>query len=291
MLCHFKNLLQHKLSFRQMSRAAFHLASNQFTKSEQYEQYTKLFECDGVREINLREPKKRNPLSLSMMEEIMQHLCAEWHNKNLRCIIISSTGPVWSAGHDLKEISPECGAEQQTLVFEKLAKLIENIRKAPVPVIAKVNGIVAAGGVQLVASCDMVVCTEKSHFITPSANIGVFASTPAVIMSRLMPHNKCLDMLLTGHPITAQDALKYGIRVVPEANLDKEMEKIIASINSKSRAVLALGKEFFYKQLELPLEQANRQAIKKMIENLNLTDSDEGIRSFMEKRKPNWSHM
>uniref|UniRef100_A0A1A9UGZ4 Enoyl-CoA hydratase domain-containing protein 3, mitochondrial n=1 Tax=Glossina austeni TaxID=7395 RepID=A0A1A9UGZ4_GLOAU len=306
MLCHFKNLLQHKFSLRQMSRAAFHLTSNQFTKSEQYEQYTKLFECDGVREITLREPKTRNPLSLRMMEEIMQHLCAEWHNKNLRCIIISSTGPVWSAGHDLKEISPECGVEQQTLVFEKLAKIVENIRRAPVPVIAKVNGIVAAGGVQLVASCDMVVCTEKSHFMTPSANIGVFASTPAVIMSRLMPHNKCLDMLLTGHPITAQDALKYGItqnnyiiyslqglvsRVVSEADLDKEMEKIIISIKSKSRAVLALGKEFFYKQLELPLEQAYQQAIKKMIENLNLTDSHEGIRSFMEKRKPNWSHI
>uniref|UniRef100_A0A1A9ZI45 Enoyl-CoA hydratase domain-containing protein 3, mitochondrial n=1 Tax=Glossina pallidipes TaxID=7398 RepID=A0A1A9ZI45_GLOPL len=217
--CYVTLKISCNISLKQMSRAAFHLTSNQFTKSEQYEQCTKLFECDGVREISLREPKTRNSLSLSMMGEIMQHLCAEWHNKNLRCIIISSTGPVWSAGHDLKEISPECGVEQQTLVFEKLAKLVDNIRRAPVPVIAKVNGIVAAGGVQLVASCDMVVCTEKSHFMTPS-------------------------------------------RVVSEADLDKEMEKIIISIKSKSRAVLALGKEFFYKQLELPMEQAYRQAIK-----------------------------
>uniref|UniRef100_A0A1A9WWT3 Enoyl-CoA hydratase domain-containing protein 3, mitochondrial n=1 Tax=Glossina brevipalpis TaxID=37001 RepID=A0A1A9WWT3_9MUSC len=254
----------------QMTRAAFHLTSNQCTKSDQY---TKLLEYDGVREISLREPKTRNSLSLPMMEEILQHLCAEWHNKNLRCIIISSSGPIWSAGHDLKELSPECGVEQQTLVFEKLIQIVDNIRKAPVPVVAKVNGIVAAGGVQLVASCDMVICTANSSFVTPSANIGVFASTPAVAMSRLIPHNKCLDMLLTGHPITAQDALKYGIRVVPETDLDKEMDEIIKSIKNKSRAVLALGKEFFYKQLELPLEQAYRQAVKTFLPRYYVSSS------------------
>lgn len=129
--------------------------------------YCQINEYNGVREIVLNDAKTRNSLSLSMMDEILTALKKSWHDTNLRCIVLSSTGPVWSAGHDLKELAPECGAQQHTAVFEKLIDIANNIRKAPVPVIAKVNGIVAAGGVQLVASCDMVVCSAKSSFITP----------------------------------------------------------------------------------------------------------------------------
>ncbi|KAM7342126.1 enoyl-CoA hydratase domain-containing protein 3, mitochondrial-like isoform 2-T2 [Cochliomyia hominivorax] len=228
-----------------------------------------------------------------MMDEILTGLTKNWQDINLRCIILSSNGPVWSAGHDLKELAPECGIQQHTAIFEKLINIANNIRKAPVPVIAKINGIVAAGGVQLVASCDIVVCSAKSSFITPSANFGVFASTPAVAMSRIMPHTKCLDMLMTGHPVTAEDAYKLGLasRVVPENELNNEINKIVNAIKNKSRSVLALGKEFFYNQLELSMQEAYQQGTKKMTDNLQLKDSQEGLRGFMEKRKPVWSHL
>lgn len=266
------------------------MCSNYFSSTTQHCHIT---ESNGVREIYLNDPKTRNTLSLTMMDEVLQALTKTWNDKNLRCIVLASMGPVWSAGHDLKELTAEQGVQQQTAVFEKLTEIVYNIRKAPVPVIAKVNGIVAAGGVQLVASCDIVVCSQNSSFITPSANFGVFASTPAVAMSRIMSHSKCLDMLMTGHPITAEEACKQGLasRVVPETELNNEMNKIINAIKSKSRSVLALGKEFFYEQLELSLKEAYEKGTKKMTENLALRDSQEGVRSFMEKRKPVWSHL
>lgn len=129
--------------------------------------FCQIQEYDGVREIILNDPKTRNSLSLKMMDDILNELTKTWHDTNLRCIILSSMGPVWSAGHDLKELAPECGSKQHTAIFEKLTQIIYTIRKAPVPIIAKVNGIVAAGGVQLVASCDIVVCSSKSSYVTP----------------------------------------------------------------------------------------------------------------------------
>lgn len=143
------------------------MCSSTSSSSSSNNKYCQINENNGVRELILNDPKTRNTLSLQMMDEILMGLTKNWHDTNLRCIVLSSTGPVWSAGHDLKELAPECGIEQHTAVFEKLINIIYNIRKAPIPVIAKVNGIVAAGGVQLVASCDIVVCSAKSSFVTP----------------------------------------------------------------------------------------------------------------------------
>ncbi|KNC24204.1 hypothetical protein FF38_02179 [Lucilia cuprina] len=292
MLRHFRFLLNTPFTTTTNKLPLTNICAAMSTSSAS-NKYCQITESNGVREIILNDAKTRNALSLRMMDEILEGLPKTWHDTNLRCIVLSSTGPVWSAGHDLKELAPECGVQQHTAIFEKLTNIIYNIRKAPVPVIAKVNGIVAAGGVQLVASCDIVVCSAKSSFITPSANFGVFASTPAVAMSRIMPHSKCLDMLMTGHPITAEDAYKIGLasRVVADEELNNEINKIVNAIKNKSRTVLALGKEFFYQQLELPLEEAYKKGTKKMTENLQLEDSKEGIRGFMEKRKPVWSHL
>lgn len=129
--------------------------------------YCQIKEYNGFREIVLNDSKTRNSLSLKMMEEILTAIKSTWNNKKLRCIVLSSTGPIWSAGHNLKELMPECGTHQHTIVFEKLIEIIYTIRQTPIPIIAKVNGIVAAGGVQLVASCDIVVCSAKSSFIMP----------------------------------------------------------------------------------------------------------------------------
>uniref|UniRef100_A0A1I8PMP7 Enoyl-CoA hydratase domain-containing protein 3, mitochondrial n=1 Tax=Stomoxys calcitrans TaxID=35570 RepID=A0A1I8PMP7_STOCA len=283
-LCAFKSA---------MSMSNFKMSNSSAPTQRHTSQYCQISESDGIREICLNEPKTRNTLSLGMMKEILSALTQSWDDKQLRCIVISSTGPIWSSGHDLKELLPERGEDQQKAIFDKLTEIIFSIRKAPVPVMAKVNGTVAAGGVQLVASCDIVICSDKSSFITPSANFGVFASTPAIAMSRIMSHSKCLDMLMTGHPITARDAYIQGMvsRVVPESELDNEIVKITNAIKEKSRAVLALGKEFFYKQLELSIEEAYKLGSLKMTENLKLSDSQEGVKSFMEKRKPVWSHL
>lgn len=131
------------------------------------QQFTEVTQCDGVREICLNEPKTRNSLSMGMMNSILEALTSDWQNKELRCIVLTAKGHVWSAGHNLKELVPESGAAYQKEVFQKLSEIILNIYKAPVPVIAKVNGLAAAAGCQLVASCDMIVSSDKSSFSTP----------------------------------------------------------------------------------------------------------------------------
>ncbi|XP_037946778.1 enoyl-CoA hydratase domain-containing protein 3, mitochondrial isoform X2 [Teleopsis dalmanni] len=253
--------------------------------------YTEMTQCDGVREITLNEAKTRNSLSLAMMDSILENLTKDINNEELRCIILSANGPVWSAGHNLKELanSDEC---EQTEVFNKLTEIIMNIYQAPVPVIAKVNGLAAAAGCQLVASCDIVVCSDKSSFSTPGANFGIFCSTPGIAVSRVMPRLKSSYMVLTGLPIKAQDANAAGLVsvVVPENQLDEEVSKIAASIISKSRAVIALGKSFYYKQLGMNIRDAYTAGAEKMTENLNIADGVEGLKSFLEKRKPNWTH-
>lgn len=132
--------------------------------------YTDVKESNGIREITLNEPKTRNSLSMAMMESILTAVKANWPDKNLRCIILQANGNVWSAGHNLKELQPSSkmlGNNQQKEIFDKLTEIIRSIHQAPVPVIAKVNGLAAAAGCQLVASCDIIVATENSRFSTP----------------------------------------------------------------------------------------------------------------------------
>lgn len=256
------------------------------------QKYTEVTQYDGVREICLNEPKTRNSLSMGMMNSILEALTQDWQNKELRCIVLTAKGPVWSAGHNLKELVSVSGADSEKEVFQKLSDIILNIYKAPVPVIAKVNGLAAAAGCQLVASCDIIVSSDKSSFSTPGANFGVFCSTPGIAISRVMSRPQSAYMLMTGLPITAQEAFTAGLvsRVLPESELDAEILKITNAIKHKSRTVIALGKEFYYKQLNLPIEEAYKLGAEKMTENLRLSDSQEGLKSFVEKRKPQWKH-
>ncbi|XP_055836778.1 enoyl-CoA hydratase domain-containing protein 3, mitochondrial [Episyrphus balteatus] len=249
-------------------------------------------ENDGVREIQLNRPKTRNPLSMGMMESILQGITENVNDKSLRCIVISSTGPVFSAGHNLNELKAEKGSDCQRKVFDKCAELIHQMQRAPVPIIAKVDGLAAAAGCQFVASCDMIICTERSSFSTPAASFGIFCHTPAVAISRVMPRMKSSYMLFTGFPISAKDAYISGLvsAVTPNDKLDEEVNKICDSIKSKSRPVIQLGKEFYYKQMGLNLSDAYVKASEVMVENLGLNDGKEGLQSFLEKRKPKWSH-
>ncbi|XP_037813068.1 enoyl-CoA hydratase domain-containing protein 3, mitochondrial-like [Lucilia sericata] len=272
----------------QICKAALHVSSTRAAAQT----YTEVTQSNGIREICLNEPKTRNSLSMGMMNSILEALTSDWQNKELRCIVLSAKGPVWSAGHNLKELIP--GSEQncQKEVFQKLTDIILNIYKAPVPVIAKVNGLAAAAGCQLVASCDIIIASEKSNFSTPGANFGVFCSTPGIAISRVMARPQSAYMLMTGLPITAQEAFTAGLvsRVVPVAELETEMQKVTDAIKHKSRTVIALGKEFYYKQLNLSIEEAYKLGSEKMLENLGLNDCQEGLRSFVEKRKAQWKH-
>ncbi|XP_037318373.1 enoyl-CoA hydratase domain-containing protein 3, mitochondrial isoform X1 [Pungitius pungitius] len=247
---------------------------------------------NGIRQIILNNPKKRNALSLSMLESLRENLLADVDSEDLRVVVISARGPVFSSGHDLKELTSAQGREYHTKVFHTCAEVMTLIQDIPVPVIAMVNGVATAAGCQLVASCDVAVATEKSTFATPGVNVGLFCSTPAVAIGRAVPRKVAMEMLLTGTPISARDALLHGLisRVVAEERLEEETLAIARRVCRASRPVVALGKATFQRQMAQGRDAAYATASKVMVDNLALRDGQEGIRAFIEKRKPVWSN-
>ncbi|XP_045500424.1 enoyl-CoA hydratase domain-containing protein 3, mitochondrial [Colias croceus] len=256
-------------------------------------QYLIINEENGTREITLNHEKTKNSLSLDMMSNLIEALNHNNNEQSLRAIVLSANGNVFSAGHNLKELQQSTGVDQHKLVFNKASELMTSIIKSPVPVIAKVNGFAAAAGCQLVATCDMIVCSQNSKFSTPGANFGIFCSTPGIAVGRSVPKSRAMYMLLTGEPLTAQEAYESGLvtKVVPVEELDSEVNNIIDKIKHKSRSVIALGKEFYYKQIELNIFDAYKLGEEIMVKNINSSDGQEGIRSFVEKRKPVWNHI
>ncbi|KAM9029243.1 enoyl-CoA hydratase domain-containing protein 3, mitochondrial isoform 1-T1 [Ara ararauna] len=249
-------------------------------------------QAEGVRNIILNNPRRRNALSLSMLQSLREDLLHDVKSKDLRVIIISAEGPIFCSGHDLKELSSEDDVKHHSQVFEMCAEVMTLIQKLPVPVIAKVNGLATAAGCQLVASCDIAVASEKSQFATPGVNIGLFCSTPAVALGRSLPRKVALEMLFTGEPLSAQEALMHGLvsKVVPEDKLEEETMKISQKICESSKSVLALGKATFYRQIAQDLDTAYKMTTQVMVDNLTLRDGQEGIEAFIQKRKPVWSH-
>ncbi|CAH2043764.1 unnamed protein product, partial [Iphiclides podalirius] len=255
-------------------------------------QYLITIESKGTREIVLNHEKTKNSLSLNMMNHLLEAINANKEDISLRAIVLSAKGNVFSAGHNLKELQSDNGVDHHRLIFKKATELMQSIIQSPVPVIAKVNGFAAAAGCQLAASCDMIVCSNISKFSTPGANFGIFCSTPGITIGRSMPKSRAMYMLLTGQPISAQEAYESGLvtKVVPVEKLDEEVSKIIEQIKQKSRSVISLGKHFFYKQIQLGLFDAYNLGEEIMVNNINMDDGQEGIRSFVEKTKAQWSH-
>ncbi|XP_046326427.2 enoyl-CoA hydratase domain-containing protein 3, mitochondrial-like isoform X2 [Haliotis rufescens] len=227
-----------------------------------------------------------------MLHALEDDLTNDEYKEDLRVIIITHTGPVFSAGHDLKELTPKEGRRHHQKVFNTCSEVMMLIQELPVPVIAKVNGLATAAGCQLVATCDIAVATDTSRFATPGVNVGLFCSTPAVAIGRSVPRKVALEMLFTGEPISAQDALLHGLvsRVVQEDKLHEETMKIANRICETSRSVTALGKATFYAQMNLERSKAYKIAGGVMTDNLSLNDGIEGIKAFIEKRKPTWTH-
>jgi enoyl-CoA hydratase/carnithine racemase len=246
-----------------------------------------------VARLVLNTPKTRNSLSLAMIEALFKELQEIDAIDKLRVVIIGAKGPAFSAGHDLKELTTAKGSEYHKQVFSKCSQLLTFIQRMQMPVIAEIDGIAAAAGTQLASSCDVVVASPKSTFSVPGQRVGLFCSTPGVPLVRNIPRKLAMDMLLTGRSITAEEAHRAGLvsRISKEGEEPRiEALKVAEEIIKYSRSVTAIGKTFFYTQIDLPQNDAYRYGESVMVENLKLRDGQEGIQSFIEKRHPNFEH-
>jgi enoyl-CoA hydratase/carnithine racemase len=245
--------------------------------------------------LTLNRPKARNALSAALMAALQRALDDAANDPALRVIIIAASGPAFSAGHDLKEMTAhradaDKGRAAFAALFARCSRLMQTIVCHPLPVIAEVQGVATAAGCQLVASCDLAIASSAAKFATPGVDIGLFCSTPMVALSRNVSRKAAMEMLLTGEMVDAQEARRLGLInhvVAADALADKTMA-LAQKIAVKPHATVKTGKEAFYRQLEMPLAQAYDYASRVMTENMLQAEAEEGICAFVEKRKPEW---
>jgi len=250
---------------------------------------------DAVLRLTLNSPPG-NVLSIDLMRALIGALDAAEVDDDVRVVVLAATGNVFCAGHDLKEMTarrsdPDGGRAFFEETFRLAAALMLKIVHLPKPVIAEVDGLATAAGCQLVASCDLAMCTDTATFCTPGVNIGLFCSTPMVAVSRAAHRKQAMEMLLTGETIDASTAKDFGLvnRIVPKQYLTQVVDKYASVIASKSPLVLKMGKAAFYNQVHMPLEQAYDYARGVMVENMMTADAAEGIGAFLDKRHPIWT--
>jgi enoyl-CoA hydratase/carnithine racemase len=246
--------------------------------------------ADRIAILTLNHPEKRNALSREMLQELKRHLDSIAKNADVRVVIIRANGPVFSAGHDLRELVAGEKRDHEEL-FRICTEVMEGIRKLPQPVIAQVHGLATAAGCQLAATCDLAIASEGASFATPGVKIGLFCTTPGVALSRAVTPKKAMEMLLTGDTITAGEAERVGLvnRVVSAESLEQETMKLARQIADASGTTIGLGKRGFYEQISLNRPAAYAAAEKVMVENAQTPDAKEGMNAFLEKRKPRWS--
>jgi enoyl-CoA hydratase/carnithine racemase len=239
--------------------------------------------------LTLNHPEKRNALSEALLLEMKARLEEANQDRDVRVVIIRANGKVFSSGHDLRELMDR-DEESYARVFAICTEVMEAIRLLPKPVIAQVQGLATAAGCQLVATCDLAVASEDAAFATPGVKIGLFCTTPGVALARAVTTKKAMEMLLTGAPIPAEEALAWGLinKVVPPTELERETAELAGKIASASSYTVSLGKEAFYLQVEMDRPAAYQFAQRVMVENLLSHDAQEGIDSFLNKRQPRW---
>ena len=247
---------------------------------------------DEIASIVIDEPKTYNSLSFKNLRDLLKVLKKLDSDKTIKVIIIEGAGKGFSAGHNLKEVRSLKKRDNYKKLFNLCSKVMIQIVEGRKPVIAKVHGAAFAAGCQLVASCDLAYGTKDALFATPGVNIGLFCSTPMVAVSRKINRKPMMEMLLTGQPITANSAKEIGLinDYFSNKKLNSEILKIAKLIASKSNLTIKIGKQAFYKQLEMPLKKAYAYTSKMMTENMMANDAQEGISAFLEKRKPKWQH-
>ena len=243
-----------------------------------------------ISSIIINEPKTYNSLSFKNLFDLLKSLKKLDADKKTKVIIIEGAGKGFSAGHNLKEVRNLKNKDKYQKLFNLCSKVMLQIVEGKKPVIAKVHGAAFAAGCQLVASCDLAYSTKDSIFATPGVNIGLFCSTPMVAVSRKINRKPMMQMLLTGEPIKANYAKEIGLinDHFSKSKLNDEVLKVAKKIASKSNLTIKIGKQAFYKQLEMPLRKAYAYTSKMMTVNMMAIDAKEGISAFLEKRQPNW---
>lgn len=248
-------------------------------------------DVDGVATLTLNRPNQRNVLSTGMMTALQGELDALAKDRDIKVVVIAGAGPGFCAGHDLKEMRATPTRDSYVALFDQCSQLMLSITRLPQPVIARVHAIAAAAGCQLVATCDLAVASESAKFAVNGVNIGLFCSTPMVALSRAIGRKKAMEMLLTGDMIDAKTALAHGLvnKVVADAELDAAVSALAAKITAKTPVAVKIGKEAFYKQAELGLEDAYKYTSGVMVQNMAAKDTEAGIDAFIAKQPmPKW---
>jgi enoyl-CoA hydratase/carnithine racemase len=246
--------------------------------------------------LTLNRPRSRNTLTESMLANLRSSFAEIASDAGLRAVVIASKGPVFSAGHDLKEMTghrddPDGGRGYFQQLMETCSAMMQEIVGLPQPVIAAVEGTATAAGCQLVAACDLAIASSTAKFGTSGINVGLFCSTPMVALSRKVARKHAMEMLLTGDLISAEHALRFGLvnRVVAPGRALDEALALAKKIASKSRIGIQLGKRAFYQQIEMPLAEAYRLTTEVIVRNLLESDAKEGIGAFIDKRDPKFN--
>jgi enoyl-CoA hydratase/carnithine racemase len=247
--------------------------------------------------LTLNRADARNSLSEELIAALHEAMTSLGALEKVRAIVLTGAGPAFSSGHDLKELTahrndPDCGKAFFAKTMAACSAMMLAIVRCPKPVIAAVNGIATAAGCQLVASCDLAVAGVDARFATPGVNIGLFCSTPMVALSRNVSRKAAMEMLLLGEMVSAADAKAFGLvnHVVEADRVVNEAVELGRKIAMKPKRTLKLGKEAFYRQLDMGLEEAYRYASAVMVENMLDEEAEEGIRAFIDKRLPRWPH-
>jgi len=257
-------------------------------------------ERDGaVQWITLSQGNKRNPMSSQLIHTLTAALDESYRDDTIRVIVLAAEGPVFSAGHDLKELHPREGEGSDELrarvqgILESCSTLMQGIVQAPKPVIACVQGTATAAGCQLVSACDLAIAASDAKFCTPGVNVGAFCTTPLVGIGRNLSRKHAMEMALTGDMFSAEEAIKFGLinRHVPGEALRAETSALAQKIASRSAESIRGGKAAFYRQVEMPLNEAFAYANQVMLDGVTgAADAAEGRQAFIEKREPVWNN-
>ncbi|MGV8892592.1 MAG: enoyl-CoA hydratase [Burkholderiaceae bacterium] len=244
----------------------------------------------GVVTLTLNRAAQFNALSEQMMDALQTELDALAKDDTTRVVVLAAEGRAFCAGHDLKQMRATSALAYYQTLFKQCSKLMLTIQQLPQPVIARVQGIATAAGCQLVAMCDLAVASSAARFAVSGINVGLFCATPSVALSRNVSRKQAMEMLLTGDFIDAQTAMARGLlnRVVAPEQLDAEVATLAASILSKPAVAIAMGKQLFYRQLEMGMDAAYQLAAQTMACNMMDPAAQEGVQAFIEKRAPKW---
>lgn len=247
-------------------------------------------DAHGVLTLTLNRPQAFNALSEAMLAALQKEFTAIAADQTVRVVVLAAAGRAFCAGHDLKEVRAQPGLDYYRQLFDQCGRVMMAIQRLPVPVVARVHATATAAGCQLVAACDLAVASSSARFAVSGVNLGLFCATPSVALARNVGRKQAFEMLVTGEFISAEEAHVRGLvnRVAAPEALDDEVERLVASIVAKPRVALAMGKQLFYRQLEMGVEAAYQAATQTMACNMMDESALEGVQAFIDKRAPKW---